>query len=530
MVDGIISPPRIRLDNSTIVRRHLHSVALAAFLKEHRSMRSVTDFFEAEEPDIPTGVHMLRGWLDGHPADLGAALARVTPPEVQSEIGTSGWGWVDALFEPSDADPTFGWLGRADAEVRDDLAELDAAVEEAVGAEQYRAADAYRLQQATMRRTPLLNLLARRNVLPKYGFPVDVVPLDLSRTGDRDAAKLELDRDLRVAISEYAPGAEVVAAKAVWTSLGLKTQVGRAWPSRHWAVCRGCGAYREGLTDVPPECSVCGSTDRDPMRNGRYVIPVFGFVGERAKRSAGESRPGRGGTTETFFTDYKEGDPSDFEEVPELFGPGGKVDVRVSRQGRLTVLNRGPMGRGFQLCTRCGHGERAPAPGAAGRGRRRAGHRDIRRAVGRECSNWLEAAQLGHEFLTDVVELRTSSQLTDTAARSALYALLEGAAAALFIKRDEIDGTLRRWDRYAPEAFVVFDTVPGGAGHAQRIGRDVPTVVRAAIARVETCECDLESSCYSCLRTYSNQPYHDALRRGEAVGALTPLLPARVPT
>jgi hypothetical protein len=527
MVNGIISPPRIRLDNPTIVRRHLHSVAVAAFLKGHRSMRRVADFFEAPEPASPTGVTMLRGWLDRHPADLGAALERVTPPGVGSEVGAPGWGWVDALFEPSDADPTFGWLGRADAEVRDDLAELDTAVQEAVASEQFRAADAYRQQQATLRRTQLLNFLARRNVLPKYGFPVDVVPLDLARTGDPDAARLELDRDLRVAIVEYAPGAEVVAAKALWTSLGLKTQIGRAWPSRHWGTCRACGAYREGLTEIAPTCPVCGSTELDPMRNGRYVIPVFGFVGERAKRSAGESRPGRVGTTETFFTDYKEGDPSEFEEVPELLGPGGRVEVRISRQGRLTVLNRGPMGRGFRLCPRCGHGERAPMPGSAGGGRRKAGHRDIRRAAGRECRSWLEAAQLGHEFLTDVVEIRTSAPLTGGAARSALYALLEGAAAALSIKRDEIEGTLRRWDPYAPEAFVIFDTVPGGAGHAQRIGRQLPTVVRAAIARVERCECDVESSCYSCLRSYSNQLYHDALRRGEALRALTPLVPGR---
>jgi ATP-dependent helicase YprA (DUF1998 family) len=122
------------------------------------------------------------------------------------------------------------------------------------------------------------------------------------------------------------------------------------------------------------------------------------------------------------------------------------------------------------------------------------------------------------------VEVRTSSALAEGAARSALYALLEGAATALSIKRDEIDGTLRRWDRYAPEAFIIFDTVPGGAGHAQRIGRDLPTVVRSAIARVETCECDASSSCYSCLRSYSNQLYHDTLRRGDAVAALLPLL------
>jgi ATP-dependent helicase YprA (DUF1998 family) len=525
MVDGIIAPPRIQLDNPTIVRRHLHSVALAAFLKDRPSLRTVSDFFEPVDEGGPAAVADFRTWLEQHPPDLGAAMTRVTPPNVQGEVGTDDWAWVAALFDPSDADPTFGWLGRADAEVRDDLAELDAAVAEAVAAEQFRAADAYRLQQATMRRTRLLNFLARRNVLPKYGFPVDVVPLDLARTGDRDAARLELDRDLRVAISEYAPGGEVVAAKAVWTSLGLKTQVGRAWPSHHWAICRVCGAYREGLTEVAAECPVCGSTDVDPMRNGRYVIPVFGFVGQRAKRSPGESRPGRVGTTETFFSDYKEGDFSTFEEAADLFGPAGRVEVRVSRQGRLTVLNRGPMGRGFQLCTRCGYGEPAPLPGAAGRGRRRAGHRDIRRAVGRDCNNWLEAAQLGHEFLTDVVEIRTSAPMSAETARSALYALLEGAARALSIKRDEIDGTLRRWDRYAPEAFVIFDNVPGGAGHAQRIGKDLATVVRAAIARVETCECDAESSCYTCLRTYSNQLYHDSLNRGDALRALRALLP-----
>jgi ATP-dependent helicase YprA (DUF1998 family) len=525
MVDGIIAPPRIRLDNATIVRRHVHSVALASFLKDHRAMRLVADFFEGAEANGQTGVSAFREWLHRRPADLGAAIARVTPPDVHDEIGTASWAWVGALFEPGDSDPTFGWLGRADAEVRDDLAELELAVAEAVASEQYRSADAFRLQQATLRRTQLLNFLARRNVLPKYGFPVDVVPLDLARTGDKDAARLELDRDLRVAISEYAPGGEVVAAKAVWTSLGLKTQVGRAWPSRHWAVCRVCGAYREGLTEIAADCPVCGSVDVDPVRNGRYVVPVFGFVGERAKRGPGESRPGRVGSTETFFTDYKEGDPSSFEEVSDLFGPAGRVEVRVSRQGRLTVLNRGPAGRGFQLCTRCGHGEPAPPPGAAGRGRRRAGHRDIRRAVGRECSNWHESAQLGHEFLTDVVEVRTSLPIADAAARSTLYALLEGAAAALSIKRDEIDGTLRRWDRDAPQAFVIFDTVPGGAGHAQRIGRDLPAIVRAAIARVETCECDTESSCYSCLRSYSNQLYHETLKRGDAVESLRPLLP-----
>ena len=36
MVDGLIPPPRIVLDNAPIVRRHVHSVAFAAYQREAR--------------------------------------------------------------------------------------------------------------------------------------------------------------------------------------------------------------------------------------------------------------------------------------------------------------------------------------------------------------------------------------------------------------------------------------------------------------------------------------------------------------
>ena len=59
----------------------------------------------------------------------------------------------------------------------------------------------------------------------------------LGRSGDADAARLQLDRDLKMAISEYAPGSEIVAAKALWRSEGLRVQPGREWPKRVLAVC-----------------------------------------------------------------------------------------------------------------------------------------------------------------------------------------------------------------------------------------------------------------------------------------------------
>ena len=51
-----------------------------------------------------------------------------------------------------------------------------------------------------------LNFLSRKAVIPKYGFPVDVVELDVKSADDRSNG-VALQRDLSQAIAEYAPEA-----------------------------------------------------------------------------------------------------------------------------------------------------------------------------------------------------------------------------------------------------------------------------------------------------------------------------------
>ena len=61
---------------------------------------------------------------------------------------------------------------------------------------------------------------------------------------------------------------------------------------------------------------------------------------------------------------------------------------------------------------------------------------------------------------------------------------------------------------------MIFDNVPGGAGHAKRIANELKEAFVEANRRVEYPCCGPETSCYECLRNYRNQPYHDALERG----------------
>ena len=132
---------------------------------------------------------------------------------------------------------------------------------------------------------------------------------------------------------------------------------------------------------------------------------------------------------------------------------------------------------------------------------------------------------LGHTFHTDVLAIGMPFPAAESQSGrlSLLYALLEGASTALGISRDDLDGVV--FGQSPLPQVLIYDNVPGGAGYARRIGEEFDDVLRAALAEVDSCECGPETSCYECLRSYGNQPYHDLLSREQAVNILRQLMP-----
>ncbi|MGH9210896.1 MAG: DUF1998 domain-containing protein [Acidimicrobiales bacterium] len=246
-------------------------------------------------------------------------------------------------------------------------------------------------------------------------------------------------------------------------------------------------------------------------------MPVFGFVGERDRSEPGETRPPREGFLETHFAEY-DGPPPP-ADVVDL---GGKpVDVRVSRRGWVTVFNRGKAGRGFAFCHRCGYA------GEGGR-RRRAAQRPTHTVPdsSKECQGSVTALHLGHRFLTNVmeIELAVDGGSTDrnTAALSALHGML-AALPIIGISQQDVGGALSVGVGGRPSV-VIYDDVPGGAGHTRYIRKQLLEVVSGAVTRLMACSCGLETSCYGCLRNYRNQREHDLLNRGAAIEVLSALI------
>lgn len=537
MVAGRVNPPQVKIQNEKIVRRHVQAVLLASFFRrirdeQGREFPNVGEFFDVRNGQ-KAGPKLVLDYVQARPADVQAALRRIVPKDLQSEVGIDDWGWLRL----ADGDGFLDFLDLATSEVTSDLEQYRALEAEASGNRNYGLAQHYSNVTNTIRGRSLLGFLASRNLLPKYGFPTDVVALRTDHLTIPEAARIQLERDLRIAIGEYAPGAEVVAAKRIWTGGGLYKMPNKDWPVYHYAVCPDCGRFLQSTQPISQVCPVCGRNVFGGWRPlyGQYIRPEFGFVAKRDRvPPSGESRPQRIYSSRIYFAEYAPPARDDgssetpvFSIVPALSGSGVHLQQYYSRFGKLALVNSGVEGRGFLVCQVCGFADLAPEPPPTGvrRPRKVAPHKNPR--TGRDCNGTLFPYHLGHDFLTDVVELRFTGGLAagqpPQTWRSLVYALLEGAANQLGIRRDDLDGTLHRYTSGDPPAIVLFDNVPGGAGHVRRVADSLPLIFQSARDRVKNECCGQETSCYECLRNYRNQPYHNDLKRGRVLGFLNDL-------
>jgi len=246
-------------------------------------------------------------------------------------------------------------------------------------------------------------------------------------------------------------------------------------------------------------------------------VPQFGFFSNKDPEIVGRHRPQRIYSSRVFFSEHAAAvTDGDFRSFPEGSPGDGRIILlyRFSRQGKLAVVNSGIANRGFLICQSCGYAEPAPI-------RPRNRTRNHKNAFDKPCNGILESRHLGHEFLSDVLELRFIADRRHDPERSLwwslLYALLQGASEVLGIERDDINGCLYPYgERSLPPAIVLYDNIPGGAGHVRRIGDNLAAVLKETHSLMAHCQaCDEETACYACLKTYDNQFCHHLLRRGE---------------
>lgn len=374
----------------------------------------------------------------------------------------------------------------------------------------------------------LAQRLAENGVLPMFGFPSRVRYLYQSKPSGREVTNA-VDRELDIAISEFAPGSETVKDKGVYTAVRLVhfERQGKYWnqvddpegPVTTVGLCRKCLAADssdDGSFD-PARCQSCGEPAGDQYQPVKVCEPLgFGtnFAEPADYEGTFELRPRAG--------------------VPRLTLPAGRSSLETANSASLAVRYGGAKslvfndasGRGFRFIEMGKHPDLLSLDILE--------DDDRREKLGlprppRDRSQTKTFA-LGSWTYTDVLLVEAQdtpsnvsvdpTRLEGRAAWLSLAFMLRGAASRLLdVEPDELRVGVfpNPQDGAARGAAFLADSLANGAGYATYLGQNPAELVDAAYSlatkyRVHTSDEDgCDSSCYQCLRDHSNSPYHPLL-------------------
>jgi hypothetical protein len=229
MIKGRIDPPIFNVENPKIAIRHVYATAFSFFWKRYPEMFSQTSEFMEKE-----GVEMFIAYLESKPEELKQYLKDFLPAGLIRAFDIENFGWIQGITGEE------GVLTIAAEEYAETIRRLREA-QEAAFSEDRTGVDAYTQRIHVFQRERILAYLARKNIFPKYGFPVDTVEMTILDRKSTRKTGLQLQRDLSSAISEYAPGAQIVANGKLITSRYIRKRPDRSWKMSRYHICQRCG-------------------------------------------------------------------------------------------------------------------------------------------------------------------------------------------------------------------------------------------------------------------------------------------------
>jgi ATP-dependent helicase YprA (DUF1998 family) len=519
----VSEPPRVPalyLHNEVIARRHVRSMVLQAFFHAllggqqagglFGAWGKVSDFVNRQAGD------KLTAYLRSNAHVLVSRCRQILGPAFAKDVPS----WIDAIA----------------GEVLTVIDDADAKDE-------------------------VLEKLISVGLLPKYAFPVDVVSLSIPDYSQEESEGLDTDamqRDLKIALSEYAPGAEVIRGSFpntyIYRSAGVYDPFAKEpdyQPTGTVVECQECQSIAVAAAGKPaPEfCEECGSLNVMPLP---YLRPR-GFTVDGARPDAGRELYKGGGRERAGYTlparllvgqsAFTIGSPQ------RPFAPQLYTHVRI---GDLFTCNKGPDRNfpGFLICPQCGrafedadqvgtHRYPADVPPHFGKNR---GPR-----AGQMCPNRTDFRNklvLGYEFHSEVILFGVDlpadldAPFLEPSGKAIWYSFgtLLTTAAALVLQVDpgelKVGARAAKRDdgRFHGEVFI-YDDVPGGAGYARAIQANLEPILRKALALGEQCaNPDCGGACYHCMYDYRNQGLHPLLDRELGAALLRFLLTGTHPT
>lgn len=382
------------------------------------------------------------------------------------------------------------------------------------------------------KQTPAFDVFYTEGFIPSYSFPKNVVRFfveEPSKYGNERPYQIKYapERDIAVAISEYAPGRNITIDKATYKSGGIYANprpfgfdsnqaefyFGNGEYYRDILVCTECNWFGH-KEDHLVTCPYCHATVEP-----RKMLKPWGFSPERGDPVESEDDE----------EDKTYAEAPYYSHVPEeqqMSQYKGQIRFAKLENRHVLTVNMGKSKHGFNICRRCGGAEVADPKGQRKIRVSQPFHNN-RSPVCRH--EYVEREVfLGYEFLTDMFMLdisydnsrlvgrRTAQerQILRTAATTLLEAIKKAVSQELDIDYNEVNGgwmsRIDSNDLLHLELFF-YDNLTSGAGYSSLIGSCLENILKRA--RTVLSDCDCSRACKNCLDNYYNQRSHDFFDR-----------------
>ncbi len=571
MIKGEINPPIIKENNKRIILRHLNAVLFSHYLRNNfagESRITVSDFMGHFEN--------FKSYADSNPENIKEEIKRILGNrDLITEFGVDTWQWWSGTIPSIEDHNSKTLFERIEKELSEDINEINNVLDELEDeiqdlgkrlrrgglSQEERSRKGYlegirRLYEENLNEIynqDIITFFSRKVFIPKYGFPVDTVSLDVKGARVRlpggiersFSSIVELDRGLDLAIGEYAPGERLIAAGHMLMSTNVKILKGmgpieESSELYHYFYCKKCLYFQDSRELLGySECPVCGESRLSNLISDRYIIPR----GFETRNMVELFNAGNIKNLERILNHKTFSEAGGLSKSQRIFVPVGQMDrdfkpINLSRKQSFFSSEgdrfKGPEEKeGFTL-TAYNRGIIATLNVSESR------KVDIERGVskGMYSESYIRArdleekfVNLGYRFYTDVLviepPLKVKHELIDrdnedpfSTYLSLLFAILEGASSVLDIKREDISGMIKFNNLRGDFKLILYDNVPAGAGFIEEIYDKFTDVLEEAKKIVNNCSCSPDSVCSVCLLHPTNQYYAGKLKRVLASKAL----------
>ncbi len=561
MISGILPPLQISPINERLTKRHIQAALIQTFFLEQarqgarlskqdygylaEALGAASSFFQTTEPQSLVGFEKwLKEVLEG------------STPSLMPQISA----WLPSML----SDRTLNEQQKHHF-VRDVAHEFVCRLQD-LATQLFPPANQHTDRQAqlfpTDREEMLLDVLFEHDFLPTYAFPREVrsfvIEAMITMYGKRRIGiKQRPQQSVDIALSEYAPGRELIVDKETYLVGGiyvdpvpgttLATRVSSLFQrSNHiFALCMNCGytlsIEANDATQQKIHCPLCHKT-----LVVQEILDPPNYAPSRARsleqKQMRDQRKPRGTTMQVKLVLPQSPTDTFNQSIAH-----GRISWTYTEHHQLLIINSGREEHGFSVCRSCGAG--APDdPDWLRQNHDRPFLVPPWMNPSSRCSGpeGIWHGYLGHAFHSDLFLLRfqwpagVAYDLGNSWMHDALDTLAQAFLLATTRHLDISTTELQAGWSYSIAAqadstadrvayLFLFDTLSGGAGYATQAGQYLEQLLEETMHVLDGCPNQCEQSCYRCLRTYQNRIQHHHLDRRLAGTLLRSIISGQPP-